>query len=315
MSFGLSGSMSTEIEAGGDLFGLIDASASTSFSISSSLNIKRDSFRKTLTQALSKHVETSNHSREVSINTSTSESVREGEERSMVRQLENINFSRVLNFVFRQLLQEYIVLTYLNDVKIMYTNGYPESVKIVDLPQLMDLLNEVIDPAEVQGVFDEIINKLCHVYNYEDDKLQFIEEVTEDSGGCVGGATTPITYWRKNKDLEDKYKGIKVPGVILDVKTYIMKTPAVIVDALLGEGEALDCYNMRLQDAASKEAELANQITEQMITIIGNITDPEKAAELYKKVFSDCCDVPQVGCQCCNCNGEASTEPVSPTPA
>ena len=306
----VSGETNSELSVGGNIMEILDVSASAGFSISSSLTLKRDTFANSLASALSKHISTSNHSREVNVNTSTSETVREGQERSVVRQLENINYSRVLNFVFRQLLQEYIVLTYLNDVKIMYTNGYPESVKVVSLPELKDLLNEVINPADVISVFDDIINKLCKVYNYNDDKLTFIEEVTEDQGGCIG-PPTQIKYWRKRKTLEDKYQGIKVNGVILDVKNYTLKTPAVIVDALLGNGEALDCYNMRLQDAAAKEAELANQITEQMMSIVGAIPDPEKAAKLYKKVFGTCCDVPQSGCGCCNCS-ETPVPPVNP---
>lgn len=34
------------------------------------------------------------------------------------------------------------------------------------------------------------------------------------------------------------------------------------------------------------------------IELIENIPDPIERAKLYKKVFSDCCDVPQSGCGC-----------------
>ena len=47
---------------------------------------------------------------------------------------------------------------------------------------------------------------------------------------------------------------IKVPGIIMDVKRRVLPTDSVFCDAVLGQGEALDCYNMRLQDAAALAA-------------------------------------------------------------
>lgn len=101
-----------------------------------------------------------------------------------------------------------------------------------------------------------------------------------------------------------------------------------MVDALLGQGEALDCYNQNLQQAAVLQAELDNQTLElnnqskeqqisqesekwsqekdrleQAMAVIDAITDPIEKAKLYKKIYSDCCDVPQsCGCGCgCRC--------------
>ena len=81
----------------------------------------------------------------------------------------------------------------------------------------------------------------------------------------------------------------------------------------------LDYYNMQLQDAAVEnavlqntklkheigkmgaETSLINQNRIKMksaINLIDDIKDPVQRAELYKKVFSECCDVPQSGCGC-----------------
>jgi len=38
------------------------------------------------------------------------------------------------------------------------------------------------------------------------------------------------------------------------------------------------------------------------LDIIENIPDPIERAKLYKKVFTDCCDVPQSGGCGCGCN-------------
>ena len=98
---------------------------------------------------------------------------------------------------------------------------------------------------------------------------------------------------RKRKDLVQTYKGKSVKGIILNVADRILRTPAVIIDAMLAGGECLDRYNQRLQEAAFTNAELTNQKTEQAIAIIDSITDPAEKAALYKKVFGDCCDTPQ----------------------
>lgn len=85
------------------------------------------------------------------------------------------------------------------------------------------------------------------------------------------------------------------------------------MDALLGQGEALDCYNMKLQESDTITAQLNNiEQIQQLLTIQG-IQDNEKRAELYKKVFGTCCDVPQSGCNCggCNCDKDNKDEPIT----
>lgn len=49
-----------------------------------------------------------------------------------------------------------------------------------------------------------------------------------------------------------------VEGVILNVDRFTLRTPAVIVDALLGQGEALDCYGQKLQDETVRKVRAEN---------------------------------------------------------
>lgn len=46
--------------------------------------------------------------------------------------------------MFRQLLQKYITITYLSDVKVAYSNGHPKSFRIVSLSELDLLLQSVM---------------------------------------------------------------------------------------------------------------------------------------------------------------------------
>lgn len=241
-------------------------------------------------QTTNKHTRNSNHSREVTVNVTSSETVKTGTETSIVRQIENINKSRVLNFVFRQLLQEYITLISLTNVKIFYTNGYPESAITMNIFEMEDKLKGIITDDKIEEVKNRIIKKYCTVYNYKGDPKKFLEKVTQNFKDCeCGNFIGKIEFCRINKHLLDEAEGIAVNGVILSVKKHTLKTPAIICDSLLGQGEALDCYNMELQKAAVESAKLTNVRSKMALDIIDGIADVTQKATTYKDLFNSCC--------------------------
>jgi hypothetical protein len=283
--------------------------SSSGYSMNGSVSSALQTQTETLKGATSYQVQQADSLREVEVNTETSSTEISETEQTIVRELENINKSRVLNFVFRQLLQEFITITYLEDVSIMFTNGYPEKTRIVKLNQLDELLNEVL--VEGDGI-DEVRNfiylQLCSIFDYTGTRVPFIEKVDESLVNCITGVgDKDVSYVRKKKGLNQTYNDqFTVPGIIMDVTSRTIRTNAVVVDALLGQGEALDCYNMKLQDSATQVADLDVQRLQQMIDTINGISDPAQKAELYKKVFTECCDVPQ-SCGCYNCNSSTDT--------
>jgi hypothetical protein len=102
------------------------------------------------------------------------------------------------------------------------------------------------------------------------------------------------TFWRIKPDLQDSYSRdggleINVKGVILNVQTNTLRTPSVVADALLGQGEALDCFNTRLQDTAAMKAYIENAAALQQMEVISTIDNPTERASSYKKVFGECC--------------------------
>jgi len=140
------------------------------------------------------------------------------------------------------------------------------------------------------------------VWNYNDDPIEFVEPVTVNYGSCLSEDGTE-TFWRKKKGLTDTYTEdggltISVPGPILKVDKHALQTSSVIADALLGQGEALDCYNQKAQDAEAMKSYIENMAALQQIETVQMVSDPEHRAAIYKKIFGDCCDVPQVGCDC-----------------
>lgn len=262
-----------------------------------------------ISSALDTHVDQSSSNRQIEINTESSSAVTTEDESSTIREISNINLDRVLNFIFRQVNQEYLTITYLDQVSLVYTNGYSESRKLVELSDIDGLLKEVLNEACVDDARKYIYASLCSLYDYTGTKVSFIEKVTEEITDCIGGGGVLFTneYVRKKPNLSQTYQGITVPGIIIDVKSRVLPTSSVVSEAMLGQGDALDCYNQKLQGAATVEAALNNDALYQQMQIINGISDPEKKAKLYKKVFGTCCDVAQSG-GCCNCN----EEPVPP---
>ncbi len=250
----------------------------------------------TLNSAVSHHVQTADTQRQVEINTDVTSTDISETETTTTRTLENINRSRVLNFVFRQLLQEYYTLTYLDDVSLVYSNGYDTSRKTGTLSSMDNLLRAVLaDDKAVASVRSDIYVHLCNIPDYTGTRVSFIEAVTEAQRNCIekDREARPVTYVRKRKDLKQTYKDKTVNGIILNVTHRVLRTPSVIVDALLGQGEALDCYNQNLQEAAFDLAHLANRKQEQALQVVEAIDDPVERARLYNHVFGTCCPTPQ----------------------
>ena len=251
---------------------------------------------RSLNKALDRHVANSNSNRQVSVNSTTTATVTEGEEESTVRELVNLNKSRVLNFVFRQLLQQYVTITYLSNVRIVFCNGYYESLRMVDVEELENLLEDTVRPEFTEDLRTKLLKHYCTIYNYKDQPINFIEQVTQNLGECLGVGETE-TFWRIKKTVTDSFTEggltLTVPGPILNVKTYTMQTASVVSDALLGQGEALDCFNNKTQDAAVIAENVKNIEMLQRLEVLEALEDPKLKADMYKKIFGSCCATPQ----------------------
>jgi hypothetical protein len=246
----------------------------------------------TLERAVSHQVQTADTQRQIEIQTDVSTSEASETEKTVTRTLENINRSRVLNFVFRQLLQEYLTLTWLDDVSLLYSNDYDTSVKTAPLSSMQGLLRSVlVDAKAVEKVIDDIHVHLSNVRDHTGERVGFIERVTEQHVNALdpGRGDKRVSFVRKRRGLEQTWRGKTVAGIILGTQTSVVRTPALIVDAVLGQGEALDCYNQHLQAAAVEGAHLANRKLEQAIGVVEGIAEPAEKAHLYNHVFGTCC--------------------------
>lgn len=267
-------------------------SAKVSASMSGGSNAAREQFAKNVANNTQKHVAKASARRDMQINTTYEDKTTTGEETSIVREIENINVSRTLNYVFRQMNQEFITLLHLVDVRIGYftidlVNGLEKKVyREVTLPQLDALLEEVIVPDKRTEVRNAIIYQLANIFDYQDKHHRFVEELPfkDQDGNTIPSSN----YLRVKKDYTSVYRdeaagtSIAVPGIILAANRHVLRTDGIVVEALLGQGEALDSYSRNLQTESVREKELRNSLLEAEVEMkrlaVQILTDKDQAA-------------------------------------
>jgi flavodoxin len=291
--------------AGFDLFGVISfgggggggGSGSTeersSSRIAARTNAAREEATKTVSNAVSQHAQKSSAKRRVNVNTETTFEEKQVEEESLVREIENINLSRTLNLVFRQMNQEFITLIHQTDVRVAYSDGFPGSYREIPLYALDDLLEEIIREDHREQVKEELLATVQSIYDYEgEEHTDFVIQTSRDD----------FEYHRVNDDVEMTYvddqsgSAFRVPGIITSATSNVIRTDGIIVEALLGEGEALDSYSQGLQTESVESRALANELLREegeqseLARMIVNEEDNKRAsemAEIFEIVFPE----------------------------
>lgn len=187
------------------------------------------------------------------------------------------------------LMQAYVTITYLHSVCVVYTNGYSETITPLELYSLDEVLPEFVSEEHLEEVKAEILKPYCAVFNYKQQPKRFIERVERKIEKCefINADETKVFY-RKNAKLQDEAEGFTVPGVIRRVQRNVLRTPAVIVDALLSGGKAVDCFNESLQTSAANRSELNNEVTRVALDIVGSLATPEEKARAYVALLRYC---------------------------
>ncbi|MFF4403238.1 hypothetical protein ACFY2W_26985 [Streptomyces sp. NPDC001262] len=256
------------------------ASAKVSGGVKGSTASQREQFSKNVSNAVNKHAAKASAKRDVQVNTSSEVKTESGEETSIVRQLENINVGRTLNFVFRQVNQEHISLLHLIDVRIGFWNGYGESVQEVPLSGLDGLLETYVQQGKRAELRAMVLEQLSAIFDYKDELVQppMVEE------RAIGTNDTYLRWRRTTSTYTDETgNAISVPGIIMNADKIVLRTDGIIVDALLGQGDALDDYSAGLQSNAVRQRTLAND-RESLGQKLVNDSDSIKA-NIYKEIF------------------------------
>ena len=270
-------------------------SASAKAGVKGSSNAAREESVKNVSNATEKHSARASAKREVEVNTSYEVTDKEGEELATERQIENINLSRTLNFVFRQMNQEFVTLIHLTDVRIGFFDGNGASRREVPISGLDGLLEEVVEPAHRDSVRGIILEQLSAVRDRDGIPIDVVDEVEVTPGDVYRRFDTELTG-SYTDELDRTYV---VPGVLLKVDRRVMRTEGVIVEALLGNGAALDGYAEQLQqlEVERREAEVAREAAlAQQVALVNDVIDDgdETKGAIAAQLVSRC----QCGCGC-----------------
>lgn len=177
----------------------------------------------------SKHASQVSSKRDVQVNTSAEFTSSSGEENSIKRIIENVNTDRVLNFVFRQMNQEFYSVLHIVDVKFAFYNGYDDKTKVVPFDRIDELLTYcVTDPNNFKKIKSGMMNCLMQLKNHDGTPVKdFIIKKNEE--------------YALNKKIITPVPGtaFSVEGPVIKISKVVMRTDGVIVDALLGLSPAL----------------------------------------------------------------------------
>lgn len=219
-----------------------------------STNAAREESVKNVANATEKHAARASAKREVEVNTSYEETAKSEEELAIERQIENINLSRTMNFVFRQMNQKFVTMLHLTDVRIAFFNGDRTSRREVPISRIDELLDEVVVESKRSMVRDVIMEQLSGIRAHDGSIVNVVREVT---------IAQDDVYYMFDPDLKSSIKDERereftVPGVILQHGEQVMRTEGVIVEAILGNGDALDAYAVEIQllEAERRRAEV-----------------------------------------------------------
>ena len=275
---------SVEAEASGN-WGV--ASVSASAGASGSSNSAREEFAKNVTNATEKHSAAASAQRDIQVNTSTEALVEEGEETAIEREIENINLSRTLNFVFRQMNQEHLSLLHLVDVRVGFFNGFPDTrmeVPLYDIDRLLEYCVRTADDRE--RVKADVLYAVREIRDWRGDThddFVLVKEYEEADG-------TKTRFPAINREKTSELEGFTIPGLLLGVSRNVLRTDGVIVEAIMGQGVSLDGYSLELQEEKVAERKGANELMrlaaakERLAQEIAAAGDPARA-HAFQAVF------------------------------
>ncbi|MEM6343535.1 MAG: hypothetical protein AAF927_06625 [Bacteroidota bacterium] len=255
----------------------------------------RESVAKNVAKTTSKHASKASSKRDVEVTQELEETEEQESERIVERKIKNTNLSRTLNIVTRELNQEFATYFALYDISIAFVNDRG-IFEVFQIHQLDDMIEKYIGETTSGGIVSpdspfgaqtprqfvrqRLLEQVNAIYDVEGTRHDFLEEVNVEDGtetvrpvGTEPAGGTRYLRVRRARGPEREnpfYERGRYPveGIVMDVTRHTVRTPAVIIDALLGHGVALDNYALGLQQETLRKKQLENNKTELALALI-----------------------------------------------
>ncbi|MEU9481233.1 hypothetical protein [Streptomyces sp. NPDC048191] len=284
---------------GGIDFGFFSVGGGGGASDTTETHASRQQFAKQVSNTLIEHTNQANDSRQITVS-STAESVAEtGDEALTVRTVRNVNMRRTLNFVFRELNQEFRTRVHLVELRVGFDNGRLGSWQEASLSGLRPFLRSLIADGNLVPVMQQILKLASVAFDHQDQPVPVLETLGFSQDGQTmnvspaaidqnSGEYPPpddtFVYRFKGGPLGQQ-DGNPVDGVVLGDETVALRTDSLIAEALLGQVDALDSYALEKQATDAKASELENKRNELVQRALDGIQDPKERADAYAEIY------------------------------
>jgi hypothetical protein len=275
-----------EASVSGGFLGFV--SASVSGGGGGSLHAERESFASTMSNAIDEHAQEASSAREASVTSNSEMESTAGSEETTSRVIRNVNMRRTLNFVFRELNQRFDTYTHLVGVKVAFSNGTAGSWVETPVSGLRGFLRRLLNaPAMADAVASAIVGEISAIFDVNDAPVQALETVAfgtdangprwsapaapapqqDAAGNWIYPPPTANTFYRFRRGplsvRPDGHAPVPYPvdGVVIALSEVVLRTDSVVVEALLGQADALDEYAMASQKADAEAKSLVNDRT------------------------------------------------------
>ena len=260
----------------------------------------REEFGKQLGESVKEHASDASSKRELSVTSSSEQTSESGTESLIERTITNVNMRRVLNFVFRELNQEYTTKIHLKDIRIAFSNSKVGSWEEVSISGLLPLLKKHVTPGKIDNTAKKILKAVGIMFDHSDtptftlDKVEISSDGSEinindaqlDQDGEFPAPKENSYYRFKSGPFNQKDEPNPVEGVLLSEHTITMRTDSVLVEALLGQADALDEYAMEIQKATADKSTIDNAMAQLIMDTANEIQDPKERSDALAKMIS-----------------------------
>ncbi|MCI3277369.1 hypothetical protein [Streptomyces cylindrosporus] len=322
-------SVSSSSKGGAHFLGLVDLETRLDTSFAANHQEASQRWASSVSQTARDHAAQVNNSRRQSAESTSQVSTASGATSTIVREISNTNLRRVLNFVFRELNQTYETHIVLRDIKVAFFNGRLGSAEIVALPDLGRLLERHVVEGERAEVAAKILSLCAERIDADGDLVTTLQVGRNPRGVKYDWKTAPLgddgrvvpqhadpfeggARWRFRPVKVVDGREQELDGVVMDRTDVVLRTDNLVVEALLGQADALDPYAAALQalDLVNRQSETAardgetRRTTDALGLVLAQKED--QRIDAWQKLFPDEPDIEVVPVAAVSHNGDES---------
>ncbi len=268
------------------------AEVNLKFGLEVGLNAGMKTFAKAVSNTSQKHTSEKSSKRDITITKSRETTEEKVKEEGLEREIYNPNLSHVLNFVFRQLNQEYLTILHLTDIRVAFSNKLPDDYMEVALPDLDSLLDKYISKKYMLNTDYDLTEER------QKEKLDEEEDATEHKTEPSEQSKTSITPEQKTLTLTPiRYRSRIGADAIQPAPPVSVTTPGAMAqaDRQLADKIAQQIEDLKMTKEARKLADEEQKLLDAEIaksdkpqgTDTGGQDGPRDGTPRYRKYVKD----------------------------